>query len=435
MELETPPHSLEAERSVLGAALLSISAWHEIASILEPGDFYRAAHNRIFIAMRDLVRAGSAIDLITIKDELARGGALDECGGPSYVARLIDGVPRSTNAAHYARLVRDYARRRAGMAFAEQLRDDLKTGDEETAAIIEAAVRRLLKSVDVHDEGDTTAAGVMRQRYDELASETTETPIPTGFSELDRYITGVRRRSLTIVAARPGSGKTSLGLGMGENMAKAGHGVLWCTLEMEPKELGDRLLAWHSGVSIRDIENGDADPADYVRLSSSIAEVQDIPLHLVRSARTITKMAAWIHRLRGLGHPVDVLIVDYIQKMMPERRSDSRDVEVAAISDGLVQIAKDLGVAVIGMSQLKRPQQGKADKRPHMSDLRESGSLEQDAAMVLLIYREEMHKAAKIDNEGMAEIIIAKNRSGPIGVRKLYFQKRLARFMDPVVAG
>jgi replicative DNA helicase len=426
------PHSLEAERAVLGAIMLSPAAWHEAASVLQPADFYRAVHGTVFSVMAELSRDGTAIDLLTLKDRLLRRGQLDEVGGPAYIAKLVDGVPRTTNVLHYARIIRDNAKRRAGMQFASNLASDLRAGLEPTPEIVDAAVRHLLASVDVSGEESTTAADVVRKRYHELSTDTRVAPIPTGYADLDRLITGVRRRNLTIVAARPSAGKTAFGLGLGANVAATGHGVLWCSLEQPKDELADRIMAWDSGVSIRDIEHGDAEASDYVVLAAAMEQVRDTPLYLIESARTLTQIAAWIHRLRGLGHRVDVVVIDYIQKMLAERREDSRNTEVAAISDGLTRIAKELDVAMVALSQLKRPQAGKADKRPQMSDMRESGALEQDASTVLLIYREEMYKP-KPDNDGLAEIIVAKNRSGPIGVQKLYFQKRLAKFVDLAV--
>jgi replicative DNA helicase len=431
MDLEYP-HSLEAERAVLGAIMLAPAAWHEAATVLQQADFYRAAHGLIFSAMAELSGAGTTIDLLTLKDRLQRRGDLDEIGGPAYIAKLIDGVPRTTNVVHYARIIRDHAKRRAGMQFASSLAHDLKVGLEPTPEIIDAAVRHLLSSVDVSHEEATTAAAVVLKRYHELSTDTRVSPIPTGYADIDRLITGVRRRNLTIVAARPSAGKTALGLGLGSNMAAAGYGVLWCTLEQPKDELGDRIMAWDSGVSIRDIEHGDAEASDYVVLASAMEQVRETPLYLIESARTLTQIAAWVHRLRGLGHAVDVVVVDYIQKMLAERREDSRNTEVSAISDGLTRIAKDLDVAMVALWQLKRPQAGKADKRPQMSDMRESGALEQDASLVMLIYREEMYKP-KPDNDGLAEIIVAKNRSGPTGVQKLYFHKRLAKFVDMAV--
>jgi replicative DNA helicase len=424
------PHSLDAEKSVLGALLLNPMAWAVVSGVIKPDDFFRQAHRLIFEAMVELRAVGTAIDLITLKEQLSMRGVLEEVGGPAYVAKMTDGVPRTTNVQHYAAIVGDKARARRGIEFAEWLAEEFRLGERSSSIIVDEAARRLLSMVERVSAEEGRAADEIRLHAERLIKGEAVPALPTGYTKLDKLIVGLRKKDFALVAARPSVGKTSFVLGIADYLAQLGYVVLVATLEMSKQKLASRMLGWRSGVSERHVEKGLATDADYTRIFDVCTNIADIPLLLSENARTLTQQQSWVQRVKAEVGRVDVVICDYVQLMVAERGYSSRESEVSSLSRGVKQLAKDEDVAYIGLSQLKRPQEGKADKRPQMSDLRESGALEQDADLIMLLYRAEMHDAANPENRGTAEAIVSKNRDGPIGTVRLYFSSDLAQFAD-----
>jgi replicative DNA helicase len=423
------PHSLSAEHAVLGACILSDKAWPTASAMLKVDDFYRAAHRTIFEAMAMLVSRGVAIDLLTVTQELTNVGRIEEVGGPAYIAKLIDGVPRTTNVQHYAEIVRDKSKARAGIHLAAWMTEELFTGERPSSDIIDEASRRILSSVERVREGASRSSDEIRAHINAVARGTDAPAMPTGYQALDKLITGIRKKDMTIIAARPSVGKTSFALGIAEHLSESDHVVLFSTMEMSKRKLAGRQLAWATGISMRDFERGDLTEPESERIVEAYHALKDLPLFFSESARTITQLYAWIAHVKAEVGRVDALIIDYIQLMKLEQRHSNREAEVSALSSGLKELAIAENLALVALSQLKRPKEDKSDKRPNMSQLRESGALEQDADVIILPFREEMYSPKK-ENEGKAEAIVAKNRDGPVGSVPMLFNKSLAQFGD-----
>lgn len=423
MSDRTLPHSLDAERAALGAAMMSASAWSEMSIRVRAEDFFRSAHARIYAAMASLSEANVVIDALTVVERLRTSGELDEVGGPAYVTGLTDGIPSSLNVAHYAEIVREKSRLRQIVAAASDMEAAAYDGAQASSVLIDRSIHQLANLIDADTAGARVAHATV-EAYLETLSQSSDQILKTGIIDLDNLIGGVRRECLTILAARPSTGKSSLALGIADNVTQRRDAALFFSLEMSERQLAGRLVAWRSGVSAIDVERGHASDQDYTRVVSSVVEFEDTPLHIVTSARTLSDMHAWCRRIAPR-----VVVVDYLQLIDVESRSDNQEAKIATISKGLKRLALDRDVCVIALSQLGRAPEKRRDKRPHASDLRGSGALEQDADLVLLLYREDMYKPTE-DNEGMVELIIAKHRDGPTGLIRLHFDKRLARFRD-----
>ncbi len=428
-----PPHSIEAETSVLGAILLHDSAWPVAASSLEADDFYRDAHRRIWRAMARLADKGSSpADLVIVKNELARSNELSEIGGPAYLASLVDGLPHATNVGRYAAIVRDAARLRQAVTVAREVTAAAYAHSASAADVVEAGVTGLLAIADTATATATRVRDAAKEYVESLDDPLGETtPMLSGYADLDQLVGGWQRGQFVIVAARTSVGKSSFALGTASAVAKGGIPAAIVTLEMDRRQLVAQLLSWRSGVPAERIRRRQASDSDYTRLSDAWIALEDVPLFFVEAARTLTQVAAWARRLRD-QHGVGCIVVDYLQRLLHDvgaRRDDRRRAEVAAVSFGLKRLAMDLGIVVVGLSQLNRAPEARTDKRPQLADLKESGDIEQDADVALLLFREEMHKKSD-GNDGIAEVIVAKNRSGPTGTIKLYFDKNLARFSD-----
>lgn len=426
------PCNLDAERAVLGALLITPTAWAAAAAVVAPDDFYRRAHQVIFRCMVGLLEAGTPIDFTILTDALRQAGALGEIGGPAYLTSLTEGLPHATNVAHYAGIVRETARLRAAIRIAAQVMAGAYEREATATAVIEEGVTGLLGVADAVSATVTRAKAAVDE-YAALLDSTDPAlqPVPSGYADLDRLIGGWQRGDLAVVAARTSVGKSSFALGTARAMAKGGTPSAFVSLEMSRRVLAGQLLAWDSKVSAERIRRKLASEREYLQVGEAWTAMADFPLFLIEATRTLTQVAAWTRRLKD-QHGVGAVVVDYLQLLMPddgERRGDKRHLEVAAVSRGLKRIAMDVGVVMIALAQLNRAPDSRSDKRPHLSDLRESGNIEQDADVALLLFREEMHKA-KDENEGIAEVIVAKNRSGPTGTLKLYFDKNLALFRD-----
>ena len=432
--LERPlPHNLEAERSVLGAILIRNEALNHAAELIDSRDFFREAHRIIFDKMVLLSERGQAIDLVTLKDELARSSQLDAVGGPAYVASLVDGVPRSTNVEHYARIIKEKSTLRSLIfaasriltnAYEAELEPDLLL-DESERAIFEIADNRVragfvpLRDL-VHESFDTIEK---LQEHKGLV-----TGVPTGFVDLDERTSGLQPSDLIIVAARPSMGKTSFTLNVAQHVGtKTEMTVGFFSLEMSKEQLFMRLLTSEARIDAHRFRGGFLSEKDYGRLSLALGTLAESRVFVDDSASIgVLEMRAKARRLKA-EHGLHLLVVDYIQLMQGRGRFDNRQQELAAISRSLKGLAKELHVPIVALSQLSRAPDARADHRPQLSDLRESGALEQDADLVLFIYREDQYER-KEETEGVAEIIIGKQRNGPTGTVKLAFIKEFTRF-------
>jgi replicative DNA helicase len=419
------PHDLEAEKAVIGALLISDAA-ASVVGMLQPGDFYRVEHQRIFTVAAEMAMAGGGIDPLTICSALRVRGQLDEAGGAAYISGLTDGVPKSMNARHYAEIVREHATRRRLAEMGVWL---VASAHSMTSyELMAEAPTRLFSCARAKDSETVLIESTTSEYVSALMSGETVPPMATGFADLDKLVGGFRRKQLVIVAARPSVGKTSLMLGMADNMAARGDACLVCSLEVSKENLTAKRVIWHARASKSRLEGGEASEGEYQRAHATTEALAGRPLWLNDTVRSPSQVYAVIRQLKA-QHDIKCVFIDYIGLMIPEEKSESREREVAILSRTLKQIAKDLNVCIVALSQLSRSPESRKDKRPKISDLRESGALEQDADMVLLPYRPEMH-TAKEEHAGIAELIVAKNRDGATGSIRLAFIAHLSQFAD-----
>jgi len=433
----TLPHNLEAEKCVLGAILIDNPSFNHAAEVIDAGDFFRDAHRRIFDKMVGLSERNQPIDPVTLKDELLRSGELDDVGGPAYVASLTDGVPRSANVEHYARIVKEKSTLRRliqsandvlGRAYEAELDADVLL-DEAERAIFQIAEHRLR-------EGFVPVGQLVNKGYELIeklqAHKGLVTGVPSGFVDLDEMTSGFQPSDLVIIAARPSMGKTSLVLNMAMHSAvEAGKSVGIFSLEMSKEQLFLRMLTSEARVDAHRFRGGYLGEEDYNRLVAAFARMHDAKVFIDDAPGVgILEMRAKSRRLK-MEHGLDMLIIDYLQLMQGRGKFDNRQQELASISRSLKILAKELQVPILALSQLSRAPESRSDHRPQLSDLRESGALEQDADVVLFIYRADMYAQEgerAPESEGVADIIVGKQRNGPTGDVRLAFLKQFTRF-------
>jgi replicative DNA helicase len=438
MAERTLPHNLEAEKSVLGAILINNQAFNQAAEVIDAQDFFRDAHRRIFEKMVGLTDRNEPVDFVTLTDELTRSGELDEVGGPAYVSGLTDGVPRSANVEYYARIVKEKSTLRRLIQASNEVLVRAYDAEEDADDLLDEAERTIF----------SIAEGRMRSGFVKLselvdggyamleqlqANRGLVTGVPSGFVELDEMTSGFQKSDLVIVAARPAMGKTSFVMNIALNAAlEAGKSVGVFSLEMSKEQLFLRMLTSEARVDAHRFRGGFLGEQDYERLNGAFARLHDAKVFIDDTASAgILEMRAKSRRLK-LEHGLDMLIIDYLQLMQGRGRFDNRQQELASISRSLKILAKELEIPILALSQLSRATETRADHRPQLSDLRESGALEQDADVVMFIYREEVYAQSDEEKrpevEGMAEIIIGKQRNGPIGSVPLAFLKQYTRF-------
>ena len=429
-----PPHNLQAEESVLGAALLSRDAIGAVSEQgLRPEDFYRPAHQHIFDAIRALYATGAPADTITVADELRRAGLLEQIGGTEVLHALQNATPAISNAAHYARIVQDTALLRrlihvagdiAEMAYGEP--DDItKAVDEAESKVFKVAEDRVTDSTQLLSE---SIKGVMDKLEETFARGDTITGTATGYHDLDELLSGLQPSTLNIVGARPAMGKTAFGLGMATHVAQTtGRPVLVFSLEMGHNELTQRILSSEAKVDSTKMRNGRLSESDWAKIGRAIGRLE-VPLFLDDNPRvTVMEIRAKARRLKARHGGLALIVIDYLQLMSGNGASENRQLEVSEISRNLKILAREMEVPIVALSQLSRNLESRSDKRPMLSDLRESGSLEQDADVVMFLYRDEVYNAESPD-KGSAEVIVAKHRAGPIGTKRLVFLGQYTRF-------
>ncbi len=429
-----PPHDLQAEESLLGAMLLSKDAIAAAVETCSADDFYKPAHGHVFEAIETLYGHGEPADPVTVADELRRAGLLDAIGGPALLTDLQARTPATSNAGHYARIVEEHAilRRLIGVGneIAEigyAVPDDVEAAvDDAERMVFEIGDRRVADSLaDLRSllGRSLDRLAVLYERGDSI------TGTPTGYVDLDERLSGLQPSSLVIVGARPGAGKTSFALGMASHAAVEAHvPVLFFSLEMSHDEVTQRLLSAEAKVEATRLRNGRLLDADWNKISHGIGRLSEAPLYIDDNANlTVMEIRAKARRLKSRLGGLGLVVVDYLQLMTGRRSAENRQVEVSEISRGLKILARELEVPVVALSQLSRNLETRADKRPMLADLRESGSLEQDADVVLFLYRDELYNPNS-DDRGVAEVIVAKHRSGPTGTERLAFLDRFTKF-------
>jgi len=440
----TLPHNLEAEKCVLGAILINNQTFNQAAEVIDAVDFFRDAHRRIFEKMVALTDRSEPIDLVTLKDELTRSSELEDVGGPAYISALTDGVPRSANVEYYAKIVKEKSTLRrmiqsandilARAYDAEEDADDLL--DEPERSIFQIAEHRMRSGFVKLSE----LVGSGYQMLEQLQQHKgLVTGVPSGFVDLDEMTSGFQKSDLVIVAARPSMGKTSLVLNMALNSAlHAGKTVGVFSLEMSKEQLFLRMLTSEARVDAHRFRGGFLGEQDYQRLVEAFGRLHEAKVFIDDTPSAgILEMRAKTRRLK-LEHGLDMIIVDYLQLMQGRGRFENRQQELSSISRSLKILAKELEIPILALSQLSRAPETRGDHRPQLSDLRESGALEQDADVVLFIFREDMYGQEgerNPESEGIAELIIGKQRNGPTGTVRLAFLKQYTRFENLAAGG
>jgi replicative DNA helicase len=429
----TLPHSLEAEQSVLGAILLHNDAFNHAAEILGPADFFRDAHRRIYEKMIRLSERGDAIDLVTLKEELGRSGELDDSGGPAYIASLVDGVPRATNVDHYARIVKEKAVLRNLIFSANKILTSAYEAEEDADTVLDRAEQAIFAiAEDRIRPGFVSLRELARGSFEAIeqahARKQLITGVPTSFTDLDEMTSGLQRGDLVIIAARPSMGKTSLALNIAQHVGtKTGMTVGFFSLEMAKEQLFLRMLSTEAGIDGHRLRSGFLRTDDWGKLSHALGVLSEARIFIDDTPSIgVLEMRAKARRLMA-EHGLSLLVVDYIQLMQGRGRFENRVQELGSLSRALKGLAKELNIPILMLSQLSRAPENRPGRRPQLSDLRESGALEQDADVVILIYREDQYEET-VENKGIAEINVAKQRNGPTGIIRLAFLKEHTRF-------
>ena len=431
----TLPHNVDAEQAGLGAIQLDNTAINPAGETLTPEDFYGEAHRVVFEAMVALSEDDSPIDAVTVAERLERSGQLERAGGLGYLSTLMDGLPRALNVADYARIVKDKSSLRDLISSANTIITSAISGDEPTDDIIDQAERRIFEIAE-----DKVKRGFLSIR--DLAGETTHqleelyerrdfvTGVPTGFKRLNNYTAGLQPGDLIIIAGRPSMGKTALALNIAQHVALRHDGSVGIfSLEMSTQQLVRRMISSEAQVDNQKINTGYLSKDELNSLINSLELLASKNIFVDDSANpSLLEMRSKARRLKA-EHGLDLLIIDYLQ-LMCLGRFENRNLEIGAISRALKGLAKELEVPVIALSQLSRAPEARSHHRPQLSDLRESGNLEQDADVVSFIYREELYNPDDPSLEGEATLIIAKQRNGPVGDVPLVFLKQFTTFKE-----
>jgi replicative DNA helicase len=429
-----PPQDLDAEMSVLGALLLEPKTSHEIMSVLKEDDFYRPAHGRVYEAMVELISRSEAVDEVTVAAELKKMGHLEDCGGRSFIAQLSMRVPSAANIGHYARIVQTRSKARKLIKAATTIASGGYDNTADVDQLLADAGAQILELASNEDTGLTqlksivqTAFGQIEERYKKKQDIT---GVATGFKDFDRITAGFQPGDLVIVAGRPSMGKTALAINMATNAAlrtKVPTAIF--SLEMSKESLVMRMLAAEGRISGERIRNGKLIATDWPKLARACGMLTEAPVYIDDSGgMTITELRSKcmrLHQEKALG----LVMIDYLQLMSGRGGNEGREKEISEISRGLKALAKDLKIPVVALSQLNRSLEQRQDKRPMMSDLRESGAIEQDADLIVFVYRDEYYNEDSAD-KGLAEVIIGKQRNGSTGTVKLKWWKEFIRFAD-----
>jgi replicative DNA helicase len=431
-----PPQDLDAEESVLGAMLMSDVAADEVAAALEPRDFYREAHGTVFRAILQLQARSEPVDVITVTDQLVTMGKLEEVGGRPYVHGLADSVPAAANARRYAEIVRELAQLRRLIAAGTEIAQRGYERSGPVRELIDDAEARIFQvSQQGADAGQLRAiADLLKEefeRIDRLSADGKDlTGAPSGLRDLDRLTSGFQASNLIILAARPSMGKTSMALGIARHLGVSeGVPVAIFSLEMSHSEITQRLMCAEGHVDSGLLRRGNLRDDDWRRLIEGCDRLNRAPIYIDDSAGIgVMEIRSKARRLKAREPGLGLIVIDYLQLM--SGNAENRVQEISQISRSLKMLARDLDVPVIALSQLSRAVEARPDKRPMLSDLRESGSIEQDADVVMFIYRDEYYDKENPDNKGLAEVILAKHRNGATGKVDVAFRAKYTLFSD-----
>lgn len=434
---KTPPHSAEAEKTVLGGILINNKNLNVVLSIISPDDFYKESNQKIINKIILLVDKGLPVDLLALSEELQKDGCLEEVGGAAYLSSMMDGVPKSLNIEYHAQIIKEKALLRGLILSSakiisssyEQKDDADQLLDEAQAAIIEVAEQRI-------KPGFTLVGHLTQPALDMVDSlrdrKEAVTGIPAGFRDLDALTAGFHRSEFIVIAARPSMGKTALCLNISQHVGiKTDFTVGFFSLEMAKEQLILRLLCAEAQIDLKKVRTGFIGEREFERLKLAAEALSQAHIFVDESATlSVMEMKAKARRLK-MEQGLDLLFIDYIQLMRPGSRFENRTQEMSYISRSLKELAKELQIPVVGISQLSRaPEKGRREPIPQLSDLRESGAIEQDADVVVFIYRPEFYRPDEEAIRGIAEVNVAKQRNGPTGKINLAFIREYARFAD-----
>lgn len=434
-KLRTVPYSLEAEKSVLGGILLKQDVLEDLVEILKINDFYRLAHQYIYEVMLDCYNTGQAIDPVILMDRLKKKNKFEEIGGEEVLYDIIESVPTAANVINYAKIVKEKATLRSLMDIGSQIVEMAQEGYEEVDTILDKAESLIFKVSETKENKEVVSlrelVGPELDRLEQVVNNKgVTTGISSGFASFDNMTSGFHDSDLVILAARPSMGKTAFVLNLALSAAvKQAKGVLVFSLEMSNAQIFQRLLAIEAKIPISKIRNGFIDEQEWGqlgiasgRLANSNIQIADVP------NVTVLEIRALARRAKAAGK-LDMILIDYLQLIKGAGKGESRQQEVSDISRALKGIARELNVPVIALSQLSRAPEQRADRRPMLSDLRDSGAIEQDADMVMFLYRDEYYNEDS-EFKGIAEVIIGKQRNGPVGTLKLAFLNEFNKFAD-----
>ncbi|MBI1995191.1 MAG: replicative DNA helicase [Deltaproteobacteria bacterium] len=432
---KVPPQNLDAESSVLGGILLENEAVNQVLELLRPEDFYRESHRKVFRAMIELSDRSEPVDLITLSDCLKSRGELEAVGGTAYLASLADFVPTAANISHYARIVREKSILRSLISTATEI---ATRGYEEQGSVeefLDSAEKVIFDISEKKIKASFVAVGDMIKDTLKTVEKLYErkemvTGVPTGYDDLDKLTAGLQPAELIIVAGRPGMGKTSFALNIAANAAFTGAGVAVFSLEMAKEQLVLRMLCSEARVNSSKVRSGYLGERDFPQLAKAAGRLHEAPIYIDDTpAISVLELRAKARRLvRDRSKKIGLIVVDYLQLMRGMGAASNREQEISEISRSLKALAKELNVPVIALSQLNRRVEDRGDRRPMMSDLRESGAIEQDSDVIMFIYRDEVYNKSDESKKGLAEIIVAKQRNGPIDTVTLTFLNEYTRF-------
>jgi len=433
-----PPQNIDAEQAVLGAMLIKKEAIAEVSQILRPEDFYRDAHKIVYEAMLTLFNKNEPADIVTVSEYLNNENLMEKVGGVTFITALANTVPTAANVTYHAKIVREKADLRhlintatdiAGMAY-ESSDDVADVIDKSEKMIMEVANRQNVSAF-------TPMRDIVMETFDKInvlyENKGGLTGIPCGFTDLDKLTSGLQASDLILVAARPSMGKTAFTLNIGAHVALKEHkNVAFFSLEMSKQQLVQRMLCSEGGIDSQKLRKGELDKTDWSKLVNVANKVAEAPLYIDDTAGiTVMELRSKARRLKA-EKGLDLIIIDYLQLMQGRTgkgATDNRQQEISEISRSLKAVARELNVPVIALSQLSRSVESRQIKRPMLSDLRESGSLEQDADIVMFLYREDYYDPETV-NKNITEVIVAKHRNGPVDTVKMFFKKEFTRFND-----
>ena len=430
-----PPHNEEAERSVLGAVMLNKDILSEVLEEVTADDFYNESHREIFRAIWELYKENTAVDMLTVCEELKKRKALDMAGGRAYIATLAAEVPSTANAVEYAKIVAEKATLRQMIRTSEDITEkgyDAKMDAGEILDYAESGIFKIAQKRQKNDYAKIQDVLLTNIKIIDQAAQNKDkiVGIPTGFKDLDEKTSGLQRSDLIIVAARPAMGKTAFALNIAQQSAvKAGSSVIIFSLEMSKEQLGQRLLAMQARVEMQKLKQGDLDRKDWDRITMALDELNNTKIVIDDTPGiSIMEMRNKCRRLKA-DQGLDLVVVDYLQLMSMQGKTDNRQQEISTISRNLKLLAREMDCPVIVLSQLSRAPEQRQDHRPILSDLRESGSIEQDADIVIFLYRDDYYNE-NTDKPGVCEVNIAKHRSGPTDKVELTWVSRYTKFSD-----